>query len=178
MLRDIVRLPLFLALGITTANVLAAPRPPAPHNKIAPDALTGSGSETIPVIIQDRSEPATEHISRVDAVGGKVAKQLHSVHGLVAHVPQSMLERLASDPNVLYVSPDRPVSVRDTVSITAPDYFLEPINAPQVWASGYIGTNIGIAVIDSGIQPVEDLKTTDPNTLPPGQPTPVKYQNV
>src|ERR1700758_4632003 len=124
MLRDIVRLPLFLALGIATANVLAAPRPPAPHkppaphNKIAPDALTGSGSETIPVIIQYRSEPTTEHFSRVAAVGGKVTKQLPSVHGLVAHVPQSMLERLASDPNVLYVSPDRPVSARDTVSIT------------------------------------------------------------
>ncbi len=36
-------------------------------------------------------------------------------------------------------------------------YTTEPINAPAVWQKGYEGTNVGVAIIDSGITPVPDL---------------------
>jgi serine protease AprX len=64
------------------------------------------------------------------------------------------------------------------VSISALDYSSEPIHAPLVWEQGFVGTNVGIAVIDSGVQPVSDLHATPANVLPRNQPTPLKFAPV
>jgi serine protease AprX len=133
----------------------------------------------LPVIIQYQQDPGSEQNANVSAVGGEVKSNLHSIHALTANVSQSLLSRLAADPNVSYISIDHPLAARqEAVTITAAEYTTEPINAPAVWSKGYIGTNIGVAIIDSGIQPVQDLSTAPPNTFPAGQPTALKFANV
>ena len=79
----------------------------------------------------------------------------------------SNLLSLANDPRVLYISLDRKISPSQSVTVqpgvvlTSANYTVEPINAPQVWAKGYNGTGIGVAVIDSGVTPVDDLSNAN-----------------
>ena len=62
-----------------------------------------------------------------------------------------------------WVGSSQSVTVTPGVVLTAANYTVEPINAPQVWAQGYNGTGIGIAIIDSGITPVDDLMSASGN---------------
>ena len=101
-----------------------------------------------------------------------IRKRLHSIRAVHAHVPRRILEDLAKDPDIAYISLDRPVAALDSFTVTALDYSNEPINAPAVWAQGFIGTNIGVAVIDSGVTPVPDLVS---QSQPPGQPAALQF---
>ncbi len=68
-----------------------------------------------------------------------------TVPAIAAQVPRSSLEKLEADPDVAYISVDRPVRSR------AAWYSAEPINAAYAKNLGLDGTGIGVAVIDSGI---------------------------
>ncbi len=129
-----------------------------PRNpKISSDVIVRSFSDqTVPVIIQYKQDPGRAEQDLVGRVRGHVKQSLHLIHAIAAQVPASALDQLASDPNVAYISKDRPVAARQ-VSITKAEYTTEPINAPQVWSKGFNGTGIGVAVIDSGINSVDDL---------------------
>jgi serine protease AprX len=132
----------------------------------------------VPVIIQYFSDPGQLRVERVRKLGGQVKGKLSFIKALSANLSPDQLQTLAADPAVSYISIDRPLTSRQAVTITALDYTAEPINAPAVWAQGFVGTNIGIAVIDSGIQPVPDLNTASATNLPAGQPPALKFANV
>ena len=55
------------------------------------------------------------------------------------------LAELADDPDVEYISPDRPLRA------TSYEYAPAAVNAELAWANGAEGNAIGVAVIDSGI---------------------------
>jgi serine protease AprX len=57
---------------------------------------------------------------------------------------------LANDPDIQYVTPERPMKGSLYVST-------QTIEAYSAWNSGYDGTGIGVAVIDSGIADSIDL---------------------
>jgi serine protease AprX len=63
---------------------------------------------------------------------------------------------LSNQSNVTYISLDRPL-------VAALDYTTQAINAPLAWSSGWKGTGIGIAVIDSGIYLHPDLNIAGTN---------------
>jgi serine protease AprX len=138
-------------LLFVTAVALAADR----HPKLSPDVSTATSS-SVSVIIQYDSDPTGADEQRIEGRNGKVDSTLRSIRAIAAHVPQSSLDSLSKDPNVSYISPDRPVGARQAISSSA-EYTTEPINANRVWAQGYDGTGIGVAVIDSGINPLDDL---------------------
>ncbi len=125
--------------------------------KIASDVVVRSFSDqTVHVIIQYKQDPSQTEQDLVDRLRGKGKKSLSFINAIAAQVPASSLDQIASDPNVAYISKDHPVAARQ-VSITKAEFTTEPINAPQVWSKGFNGTGIGVAVIDSGINPVDDL---------------------
>src|SRR5207248_2190787 len=65
----------------------------------------------------------------------------------------------AADPDVAYISPDRPLKGSSL------DYAPESVNAPWAWTQRALdGKGIGVAVIDSGVTPVGDLYWYDPAT--------------
>ncbi len=80
---------------------------------------------------------------------------MHS--GLYA-LPRSAVQILSADPEVKYVSPDR--SVHKKLALAA-----ATINAPAVWSLGVIGSGVGVAVVDSGMNPDPDLAASGKNVV-------------
>src|SRR6266705_412424 len=118
------------------------------------DALKGSHSgATVDVIIQFNQTPTDAHHQKVQDKGGALKTKLDFIKGAHYSVPVESLDALADDPDVAYISPDRRLS-------GALDNTAAAVNAKAAWQSGWDGTGIGVAVIDSGITGHEDLLGT------------------
>lgn len=126
--------------------------------KLSPDLAAAPAGTTVPVIVRYAQAPAQSETNSILNLGGTLGYVLSSINAQAAVVPVDSLATLASDPNVLYISLDRPVYARQ-FPLTSAEYTTQPINAPAVWAKGYDGTGIGVAVVDSGINLVDDLST-------------------
>src|SRR6266571_1032851 len=118
------------------------------------DALKGSNSGgTVDVIIQFNQTPTAAHHQKVQNKGGVLKTKLDFIKGAHYSVPVESLDALADDPDVAYISPDRRLS-------GALDQTAAAVNANVAWQSGWDGTGIGVAVIDSGINDHPDLYST------------------
>jgi serine protease AprX len=129
----------------------------AQASKISPDLAAEPSTANVPVIVQYYNAPSSLETILLGLLGGVVNLVLGTINAVLVTVPIKNLNSLAADSNVKYISLDRAVGARQQQAITAANYTVEPINAPVVWQQGYTGTNIGVAVIDSGITPVPDL---------------------
>jgi len=109
-------------------------------------------TKKVPVIIELAEESgAGTHIHAVaQQCLCKVNKSLHVIGCFQSHVNVPTLKKLVSDGRVKKVWYDR--QVRTLLNIAAP-----AVDAPQAWDSGYKGTGIGVAVLDTGVYPHPDL---------------------
>ncbi len=82
--------------------------------------------------------------------GGKVRRILAHLRTATYSVPASALPALAADPNVRYVSPNRPVRGKL-------EYANPAVHADLAARAGINGSGIRVAVIDSGINQARDL---------------------
>lgn len=145
-MRNLLLVPILLATAL-----LASARSP----KIAPDTDTVAPG-MLDVIVQFKQAPRAAHIAKINDHGGFVRTNLSIVNALHASMPTNEIKRLARDPEVVYISPDRQLTPSGTTAsfnIPAPE-----VNAPYAWNIGYDGTGIGVAVIDSGTQDAADLQ--------------------
>ena len=127
-------------------------------NKISPDLRAGrgamevAGKGNIDVIVQFRRHPEAQDIENVVAKGGRLRRAFRHVPAAVFHVPGQALEAIASHPHVLYVSPDR--AIQGNLEFAAP-----AVGADAAFSSGWTGVGVGIAILDSGMNPDHpDLK--------------------
>lgn len=65
----------------------------------------------VTVIVQYRSMPSGSTLTGLKGRGAAIQSKLHVIRAVTMHVPASMIQELAQDPNVLYITPDRPVSL-------------------------------------------------------------------
>ncbi len=145
-------------LLLVAAVILSASLAFAGSPKMAKDLKGKRPSDQVDVIIQFTQAPTARHHQKVLSKGGRLNKVLGIVKAGWYSVPASALAALAADPDVAYISPDRPVSSTSDGSSTAVlDYHTDTVNAPVAWALGLDGTGIGVAVIDSGIINIPDL---------------------
>jgi serine protease AprX len=107
----------------------------------------------------------------VVSLGGEITKDLHMINAFAAELPGSALLRLSESASVEWVSLDAPmVQMGDDEDICAPDkdgevpdgctfesYYLDTLGVREVWDMGFKGDDIGVVVIDSGIQKHKDL---------------------
>ena len=122
--------------------------------KISKDLQDTHDGQTVDVIVQYRVQPGKSHFDRVTSRGGALKKDLRGViHGAAFSVKSDSLEDLANDPDVTYISPDRPLG---STAVTTDNYD-QAVLAPYAWSLGFDGTGIGVAVIDSGITNNGDL---------------------
>ena len=107
---------------------------------------------TVSVIIQ--FNPGAVHGNALK-FASRLHRHLNVVNGEAVDIPVKVLDKLLQHPDVAYVTPDRK---NKPMWDDAPP----PVNAPQARQSfGVDGSGIGIAVIDSGVYPHEDLMTAD-----------------
>ncbi len=130
---------------ITLASSLAFAGP-----KIAPDMPASSPNGMVEVIVQYRAFPNRDEAAHL----GLVHRSFRSIPAVHMTVPLSSLATLATNPRVVYISPNRKTS--SFLDITT-----QTVKANELWQSGFDGTGVGIAVIDSGVAAHKDLNTKD-----------------
>ncbi len=152
------------ALVVAAAPVAAAAQAASPtRGSACPEkvdtSLLGTTSGRADVIVVGRSGPATA--AAVSRAGGRVVSVEPMISGVHASVPAATLAGLACSSAIVSISPNRAVHFQSTSddsiasSATASD-FVKTTNAPTLWKAGNTG-NVGVAVIDTGISPMNDL---------------------
>src|SRR5258708_647828 len=149
------RLALFALITLLAAGLSLADG----KDKLSKDleALKGGNSgTTVDVIIQFNQTPTDAHHQKVQNKGGALKTKLDFIKAAHYSVPVESLDALADDPDVAYISPDRPV--RGSL-----DHVVTAVNGDLAYASGWNGTGIGIALVDSGVSSNYDMNS-DANT--------------
>jgi len=133
------------ALLLAAAGLCYGARP-----RMAPELGGVDETAAVNVIVEYRQTPTEDHHRRLQNLGGTVVAHLHSISADAVRLPARSLAALASDSEVAYIAPDRPV--RGLLDLTA-----AAVNAAAAQNYGLDGTGIGVAVIDSGITGHPDL---------------------
>jgi serine protease AprX len=96
----------------------------------------------------------------VEDLGGEIGRHIGIIRGFVARLPEAGLVTLRASPGVHSVTPDGRVHLQ-----SGPDggstftYAPPPTRAPTFWSQGYTGRGVDVALIDSGVVPVDGLTT-------------------
>ncbi|HEX3705131.1 MAG TPA: S8 family peptidase [Mycobacteriales bacterium] len=124
-------------------------------------AESPAGAATpVSVIVQGPSIPLVQTL--IATVGGHTVSSLPLVNGVLAQVPSSGAVSLLTTLG-LVTSPDAPVAVDGVVgalpasSPPSADAFSEATGASRLATNGITGTGIGVAVLDTGIDPLPDF---------------------
>ncbi|HTR24196.1 MAG TPA: S8 family peptidase [Terriglobales bacterium] len=159
-------LAIFLAAPSYAANVNrnSGDEPASPMRKLAGDLnnhVTQDGMVT--VIVQYRHMPNATGLNNLKGRGAAIRTKLHAINGVTMHVPASMLNELAQDPNVRYITPDRHLKL---TANPVTEQYASAVEA-DIAASTYAldGTGVGVAVIDSGIADHGDLHKGSPSRV-------------
>jgi serine protease AprX len=120
-------------------------------SKKAPD-LPGNSNAPLDVIVQFKTAPTKDELKQLGAYG-QIKKQFVKINGVSVSLTNAQIEALSNNPNVAYISPNRPT--KGTQDITT------VVSANVAWNLGYQGTGVGVAVIDSGVYAHDDLKTAN-----------------
>ena len=121
-------------------------------SKIASDLAKADPRSVVNVIVQFNASPNSDDIRSIGQLGGNARKaDLGLIKAASFSIPAKALKGLANHPHVLYVTPDR--ELHSTL-----DYANAAIGAQVAFSFGWTGTGVGVAVIDSGILPENDLK--------------------
>ena len=94
--------------------------------------------------------PTAAHHRKVTERGGSLQRDLSLIKSGHYRMPASSLEDLANDPDVAHISPNREVHAHtDQADVT--------IGANLAASYNVNGTGVGVAIIDSGVGPSDDL---------------------
>ena len=147
-------------LGLVAAALMGfmalGPQLPAPAH---------AGYPLVPVVVSasnGSAELAAAHA--VILSGGSVTRQLNVIQGFAARLPAWALEPLVLLPGVRSVTPDdamRPLasSYSPTADVASLYSTAGITGARYMWSQGFTGKGVDIALIDTGIAPVEGLTT-------------------
>ncbi len=148
---------LALAVGTVVVAGLAAPT-------AAFAAESPSSAAKVPVIVQELQGAGNGPERAVASLGGKVQRELDVINGFTASLPADRLDALRSVPGVRSVVEDAGLSLQSTdVADQAGQpgslYTLanQVTGASAMWDAGYTGKGVDVALIDSGVVPVDGL---------------------
>ncbi|HLJ69431.1 MAG TPA: S8 family serine peptidase [Chloroflexota bacterium] len=141
-------------------NTAAHAAPLRGYSPLLQQAASHPGS-SFRVIIQKRGS-STLPESLIQQAGGRITKQLSIIDALAATVPGRLIHQLAASQSVNWVSPDAvvrreggPDGPVNTANLL--NHYDAAIGADRMWAQGYQGSGVNVAVVDSGITPTPDL---------------------
>ena len=140
-----------LALAVLGAMVL-----PSPATGRAPAPL-------VPVIVRAEPGAADAVAAFVSRLGGTIGQRLSVIDGMAARVPAVAVDTLRHLPDVAAVTPDAKVQLLGTGHYDAAADGYSMVNttlatgARAFWAEGYTGQGVDVALIDSGVAPVDGI---------------------
>ena len=117
---------------------------------------------TRPVSALVRAGSSAAAASAVRAHGGSVTNELAVIGGVVAEVDPARLAELSADPAVSRVDLDAAGELQSVIAGTTYDTETQVgsmyntarlVGADKLWAQSVTGSGVGIAVVDSGVQP-------------------------
>src|SRR5437763_15107020 len=80
------------------------------RSKLSPELQHAKPGKPVDVIVQFTSDPSEQLIGKVTGKGAALKQKLSMIHGAAyTSLPVEALAQLAQDPDVAYVTPDRPV---------------------------------------------------------------------
>jgi subtilisin family serine protease len=153
---------LLVLAGLAVAVGMRAPAAPV------------EGVQRVSVIVrtQDGAGVASERL--VQRVGGRVERRLPLIGGFVAMVPARAVERLRVTSGVVSVTLDRRVRLSSLdgwdqkSDLGSMQYVAQEVTgAGEYWNAGFTGKGVDVAVIDSGVAPVDGLRTPSKVVLGP-----------
>jgi serine protease AprX len=143
-----------LALGAAALTIAATMTLPGTH-------ASASNAPLVSVIVREAAGSSLDPDALTAALGGRVTNRLEIINGFSATVPASMIARLARTPGIVSVTADSRGRLlgtydptTDTASMTTAE---QRIGATSAWSAGYTGKGVDIALIDSGVAPVNGL---------------------
>ncbi len=164
----------FLVLCLISITALLPPLPYAEWGKVQPDLrqMAASQPETSVGVIVQKAGSGHSPEELVRRLEGEVTKDLGIINAFAAELPAGEVGRLARDPGVRWISfdapmirqggPDEPIETGNLLNI-----YIRAIGAGDVWAEGYQGSGVTVALVDSGIRSclqgkkLSDLKDSD-----------------
>jgi serine protease AprX len=131
-------------------------------------ATTGVGSTTVErrpsvsVIVRALSGGARQVEEAVTSLGGAIERRLSIIDGFSASLPADALPILRSLPGVVSVTPNFALEPQDGdydpgADVNSMPSTAEYSGAESWWDAGFTGAGVDVAVIDTGVSPVEGL---------------------
>src|SRR3954453_10790885 len=131
----------------------------------AATTTTASSADQVSVIVRESDGAGNGPERAVSTFGGTVGHQLDILGGFTAKVPADRLDALRAVPGVAEVSRDAGLALQstDVESQAAQSGSLYTLankltGASAMWDAGYTGKGVDVAVVDSGVVPVDGLK--------------------
>jgi serine protease AprX len=127
------------------------------------DLASSQPGKQVDVIVQlQRGTSGAQGRILIEAAGGEVTRDLHIINGLGARLGAAAAAKLAKQPGV------RLVSLNESVKPSGLDYsrlataYQESTFTTKFWSGGgSLGTGVGVAVVDTGIQgDLPDFRTS------------------
>jgi len=122
-----------------------------------------SPEQEVRVIVQQAGD-ADQGQHLIQELGGTYLRELSFIDAFVAKLPAGDVAQLAQSEAVSWVSLDaqvvstgKPPDDGEDSGTLPPNFYLDTLNVRDVWAMGFTGAGIGVAVIDSGISNDADL---------------------
>jgi serine protease AprX len=133
-------------------------------------AAGSPSASTAPVKVVVRGVPGhgTALTHRINALHGRVTRDLPIIDGMAATLPADAVATLRADPDVLAVTPDASGHVqsvnpslgydpgKDTGSL---DLMTQIVGARKMWSAGWTGKGVDVALIDTGVAQVPGMKS-------------------
>jgi serine protease AprX len=109
------------------------------------------------VIVQFRDGAPSAVTGRIMARGGVPQRSLQVIHAVHYRIPAASLAALASDPDIEFIHPNRPVAASDFSGTVDYGWMSTLGFTSNTQTSPWTGEGIGVAVIDSGISNHPDI---------------------
>jgi serine protease AprX len=149
-----------VAAGVGAVPVSADPSGASASGAVVDPGIP-SDARVVEVIVQGQPGVAPSTVAEaVQAVGGEVVTPLPIVEGASIRVRGDRVDALARQDGIAAVTLDRDVRF-ETVTYDetgTASAFVGASGAHEAWRSGHLGQGVGVAVIDTGVSEMQDLK--------------------
>ena len=126
-------------------------------------AAPAAGPLTTVIVRGSEAAPTAQVAAEVAAFGGQMKRNIDLLNGGVASLPANEVRALSAAPGIAEVTPDGRLTF-DAIGAYRPA--LDPaslyntaaeIGAQRLWDNGITGQGVGVALIDTGVAPVQGL---------------------